>query len=84
MPPLLAFDAFCGAGGFSLGFLQAGDYQVVGALDQDPHAALTYLYNLGRTSPFSITRPPPMKRASRPPSSGTGNLNKSAGSGGRG
>lgn len=50
-PPLLAFDAFCGAGGFSLGFLQAGDYQVVGALDQDPHAALTYLYNLGADQP---------------------------------
>ena len=50
-PPLLAFDAFCGAGGFSLGFLQAGAYQVVGALDQDPSAALTYLYNLGADQP---------------------------------
>lgn len=42
----VAIDLFCGAGGFSLGFLQAG-FQVVAALDNDPWATITYMYNLG-------------------------------------
>jgi len=33
-------------GGFSLGFIQAG-WEVVAACDNDPYAAITYLYNLG-------------------------------------
>ncbi|MBA3824196.1 MAG: DNA cytosine methyltransferase [Ktedonobacterales bacterium] len=49
-PParLRGFDAFCGAGGFSLGFLLEG-YEVLGALDRDAAAAITYLANLGAT-----------------------------------
>lgn len=39
-------DLFCGAGGFSLGFIEAG-FEVVCGVDADPHAALTYLANLG-------------------------------------
>ncbi|MCT7970357.1 DNA cytosine methyltransferase [Laspinema sp. D1] len=42
----LAIDLFCGAGGFSLGFMQAG-FQVVAAADNNVHAALTYMHNLG-------------------------------------
>lgn len=41
-----AFDLFCGCGGFSLGFMQAG-FEVVGAVDNDPTAAITYTMNLG-------------------------------------
>lgn len=40
------FDFFCGAGGFSLGMEMAG-FHVVGACDNDPIAAQTYLVNLG-------------------------------------
>lgn len=45
-PKPRAVDLFCGAGGISLGFLQAG-WEVVGAMDNDPWACLTYLGNLG-------------------------------------
>lgn len=45
-PTPLAVDLFCGAGGFSLGLMQAG-IQIVAAVDHDPEAAITYLYNLG-------------------------------------
>ena len=45
-PRPTCFDFFCGAGGFSLGMLQAG-FEVVGACDNDPAAAVTYLMNLG-------------------------------------
>lgn len=41
-----AIDLFCGAGGFSLGLLQAG-YEVLAGLDNDPDCMLTYLSNLG-------------------------------------
>lgn len=41
-----AIDLFCGAGGMSLGVMQAG-FQVVAAADADPWATLTYLANLG-------------------------------------
>lgn len=44
--PLRACDLFCGAGGFSLGFQQAG-IDVVAALEWDPSAIVTYLSNLG-------------------------------------
>lgn len=37
-------DLFCGAGGLSLGFEKAG-YQVIKAIDVDPHAVNTYNYN---------------------------------------
>jgi len=39
-------DLFCGIGGFSLGFIQAG-FHVVAGLEYDEFAALTYLHNLG-------------------------------------
>lgn len=42
----VGIDLFCGAGGFSLGFLDAG-WEVACAVDADPHAAMTYLANLG-------------------------------------
>jgi len=41
-----AIDFFCGAGGFSLGFIEAG-FDVVAAVDWDEHAAITYMANLG-------------------------------------
>lgn len=43
---LTCVDLFCGAGGFSLGVLQAG-FEVVAACDNDVDAAITYLVNLG-------------------------------------
>lgn len=42
----VAIDLFAGAGGFSLGIIQAG-FQVVAALDADVDAAITYTVNLG-------------------------------------
>jgi len=42
----IGIDLFCGAGGMSLGFLQAG-YEVVAACDNWPSAVITYLMNLG-------------------------------------
>jgi DNA (cytosine-5)-methyltransferase 1 len=44
---LTAFDFFCGCGGFSLGLLQAGNIEIVGANEWDAAATLTYLLNLG-------------------------------------
>lgn len=44
--PMIAVDLFAGAGGMSLGLLQAGIH-VVAACDHDPDAAITYLHNLG-------------------------------------
>ncbi len=43
----IGLDLFAGAGGFSLGFHQAG-WHVVAACEQDVWAALTYLTNLAR------------------------------------
>jgi DNA (cytosine-5)-methyltransferase 1 len=45
--PPTAFDFFCGCGGFSLGFMQSGDWEIVGANEWDAPAAMTYLTNLG-------------------------------------
>ena len=42
-----AVDLFCGCGGFSLGFMQAG-FEVVAAVDNDPCAVITYTMNLGK------------------------------------
>lgn len=39
-------DAFCGAGGLSLGFVRAG-FESVFAFDNDPTAIATYRHNLG-------------------------------------
>jgi len=39
-------DLFCGCGGFSCGFIQAG-FEVLAGLDNDPTAMLTYMLNLG-------------------------------------
>lgn len=41
-----AVDLFCGCGGMSLGFIQAG-WEVVAAVDWDPLALITYMTNLG-------------------------------------
>ena len=46
-PKPTAIDLFCGCGGMSLGFIQAG-YEVVCAVDNDPMAVVTYLANLGQ------------------------------------
>lgn len=43
----VGLDLFAGAGGFSLGFHEAG-FHVAAACEQDVWAALTYLTNLGR------------------------------------
>lgn len=43
---LTAMDLFAGAGGFSLGIIEAG-FDVVAAADWSPPAAITYLMNLG-------------------------------------
>ncbi len=43
-PKRLALDLFSGAGGLSLGFKKAG-FQVVQAIESDPHAAATYRHN---------------------------------------
>lgn len=43
---LTAVDLFCGAGGFSLGILQAG-FHVLAGVDNDENCLLTYLHNLG-------------------------------------
>jgi DNA (cytosine-5)-methyltransferase 1 len=54
-----AIDLFCGAGGLSLGLLQAG-YDVMYAMDNDPDATTTYSYNVGpalRTSAFDLEVP---------------------------
>lgn len=42
----IGFDFFAGAGGFSLGFIQAG-FEMIGACEWAPDAAQTYLANLG-------------------------------------
>lgn len=42
----IAFDFFCGAGGMGLGIIQAG-FEIVGANEFDPYAAITYMVNLG-------------------------------------
>lgn len=42
----IALDLFAGCGGFSLGFMQAG-WEIVGAVEWEPYAAITYMTNLG-------------------------------------
>ena len=42
----IAIDLFCGAGGISLGFIQAG-FEVIAGLDYDYNCMVTYLVNLG-------------------------------------
>jgi DNA (cytosine-5)-methyltransferase 1 len=43
----VGIDFFAGAGGFSMGFHQAG-FHMAAAIEMDPWAAVTYLVNLGR------------------------------------
>ena len=45
-PKPTCVDLFAGAGGFSLGMIEAG-FEVVCAVDNDPWATITYLTNLG-------------------------------------
>lgn len=40
-------DVFCGSGGFSLGFVQAG-YRHLWGIDADPHACASYEANIGK------------------------------------
>lgn len=42
----IGIDLFCGAGGFSLGYLQAG-WKIIAGMDNDPASTVTYLVNLG-------------------------------------
>lgn len=48
-----AIDFFAGAGGMSLGFIQAG-FEVVAAVENDPHAVTTYMLNLCRWGQVEI------------------------------
>jgi DNA (cytosine-5)-methyltransferase 1 len=48
-----AVDSFAGAGGFSLGLVQAG-YHVVAAAEYDCYAAITYADNLARYGEFTF------------------------------
>jgi len=48
-------DLFCGCGGLSLGFLQAG-YQCILAIDKDPKAVECYNRNLGRFRARAIVK----------------------------
>jgi len=45
----LAIDLFCGAGGLSLGFVQAG-FNIIAAIDSDPLNAATYGQNFPSTT----------------------------------
>lgn len=47
----VGIDFFAGAGGFSLGFHEAG-FHMVAAVEMDPSAAITYLVNLGRPARY--------------------------------
>ncbi len=49
-PTYRVVDLFCGAGGFSLGFSQAGSYEVVAGLDNMPSVAKTYKANFPRAT----------------------------------
>jgi len=49
--PLTVLDVFAGAGGFSLGFEQAG-CKIIGAIEQDKWAADTFLHNHKNTCMF--------------------------------
>lgn len=42
----IGIDLFAGAGGFSLGMIQAG-FEIVAGVDNSPECALTYMCNLG-------------------------------------
>jgi DNA (cytosine-5)-methyltransferase 1 len=65
----IAADAFCGAGGLSLGLRNAG-FRVVAAFDNNPHAIRTYRRNLGNhgfeASILDVT-PDRLKSADDPP-----------------
>lgn len=47
----VGIDLFAGAGGFSVGFHQAG-FHMAAAVESDPWSALTYLVNLGRPARY--------------------------------
>ena len=51
-----AIDIFCGCGGLSLGFRDAG-YRVLLGIDNDPVALKTYGRNFGNTVPFQLDLP---------------------------
>lgn len=56
----IGFDFFAGAGGFSLGFIQAG-FEMIGACEWAPDAAQTYLANLGN-HPVQMIYTSPLQR----------------------
>lgn len=84
--PMIAVDLFAGAGGMSLGLLQAGIH-VVAACDNDPDAAIAYLHNLG-AYPLQIHFLSPQdeqrmeKRLKRYMTSGNGEIKTASVSGG--
>ncbi|MHA1370642.1 MAG: DNA cytosine methyltransferase [Promethearchaeota archaeon] len=47
MSKLRFCDLFCGAGGFSLGFVEKG-YEILGAIDHDPSACQSYRFNISK------------------------------------
>ncbi|WP_166345011.1 DNA cytosine methyltransferase [Phytoactinopolyspora limicola] len=55
-PKPVAIDLFAGAGGFSLGFHQAG-WHVAAAVENDLHATASYLLNLGGPDTMIHTGP---------------------------
>ena len=53
-------DLFCGCGGFSLGFINAG-FDVLLGVDLDHHALTTYAYNLGSRNLKWVGNLPPLR-----------------------
>ncbi len=50
---LTALDLFCGAGGFSCGFEQAG-FEIIGGIDNNDEALRTYEKNFGKNKAINI------------------------------
>ena len=60
-----AIDLFCGCGGFSLGFMQAG-FEVLAGLDYEVECMVTYMANLGSyPAQIHYVTPEDMQRAEK-------------------